>query len=175
MANQCGEVKEVKAKWIVHISILVLVLINIQLTFDFKLIELEEGSKVVFTNPFGRHTTGGAPNHDFYLQLSEVYGENDAFIERFNGVIDGKNIVVTDHPIYLFGYLGRDMKGHYASCTVITKRVLDIGGIKETEKRISKYIGFDDGDPNSIERAKILWDTLKETYSNSEESFKRYE
>lgn len=164
-----------KAKWIVYIGILLLVIINIQLTFDFRVINLEDGSKVVFTNPFGRHTTGGAPNHDFYLQLSEVYGEDDVYTEQFNGVVEDKNVIVTDSAKYNFEYLGRDGEGHYGLCTVTTKRVFSINGIENEETRISKYIGFDDGNPNSFERAKILWNTLEETYSNGEESFHRYE
>lgn len=149
--------------------------ILIAIVFQFKIVSHENGEKVfVYTLPFGNSGLYGSAGSDLRDQLIPLYGKDDIEVEQYRGQWKGKNIIVYDKSKYDFKYLGQSVGGdNFISCEVFTIRSVkfdDEEKVIET-KRTSTYIGYDDNDLNSVIRAKILWGTLKEEYSDSEGYF----
>lgn len=137
-----------------------------------QLITLENGERTLVCLPL-RHRPGGSVFADLEDQLAALYGEEGLPVEE-NRVWQGDFAVVSDTPHYAFQYLGRSFDGgDYILCTVTTARTVLPGGgaaLPGTIRR-SVYIGYDDADLNSPVRAKILWKTLREEYSDGEAYF----
>lgn len=146
------------------------------LLLQIKIISLENGeSALVCTVPFGRRP-GSSVRADLQSQLVPLYGEEGVQTERRHCRWQGEDATVFDTVSYEFEYLGQAVGGgDYLSCKVTTVRsVLYDGGtgaaIPDTS-RTRVYIGYDDADLSSSERARVLWETETEDYSDSEDYF----
>ena len=156
----------------------VCIIILIIVIFQFKIISLENGErKVVYTPPFNSYTPGGSTRADLKEELTSFYGEENTKVEQYDGQWEGDNITVYDESKYDIEYLGKAIGGgHYFSCKALTLRSIkfnDKEKMIETE-RTARYIGYDDGDLNSVIRSSILWETLKQEYSDSEDYFNSF-
>ena len=141
--------------------------------FQIRIISLENGEKtIVYTIPFG-YRPGGSARSDLISELENVYGEEGVQTGPIRCNWQGEDATVYDTSTYEIEYLGRSVKGgNYLACKVITVRtVITDGGETLNTQRTSVYIGYDDTIVGSRERAKILWETLTEDYSDSKGYF----
>lgn len=142
-------------------------------TFQVRLIPTGDGEKtLIFSVPFGDRP-GGSTFSDLREQLFPLYGTEDVQTEAALSQWQGEPAAVYDIPSYDFEYLGQSIHGdNYLSCKVTTLRSVVLEGEEEKEipdtRRDSVYIACDPADEG---RAAILWDTLKEEYSDSEAYF----
>ena len=140
---------------------------------QIRIISLENGEKaIVYILPFG-YRPGGSAGSDLRGELENVYGGEGVQTEPLRCEWQGEDAAVYDTSSYELKYLGRSFAGgDYISCKVTTVRTVILGsGETLNTERTSAYIGYDDADPNSRRRAHILWETLKEEYSDGEEYF----
>lgn len=153
-------------------------IISVIITFQFKIIYLENGEMtLVYTLPFNSYRPGGSTRADLRDELSYIHGEEDTLVSQYDGQWKGKNIVVFDRSKYDIEYIGKSIDGgHYFLCKVLTKRMVrrDDKEEKIEIERTITYIGYDDGDLNSDRRAVILRGTIKEEYLDSEEYFNSF-
>lgn len=125
------------------------------------------------SNKFG---LGGSANSDIKLALETKYGPEDTVVEVYTGKWNGRDVVITDKVRVLeINYLGEQFQvGGYAECRVVIDRNAYDLNTKEfisTATRKVEYIAFDDSDPLSEERARLLEDTLEEKYIGNQHLF----
>lgn len=140
-----------------------------------KAVPLENGEKAAaYVLPFG-FRPGSAAGADLAEALAGRYGREGEPVEQPARTWRGEAAVIRDTPAYEIRYLGRAFTGgHYFLCTVTTTRTVtapDGGGTLAATTRTSTYTGYDDGETGSRERARILWGTLEEKYSDGEAYF----
>lgn len=160
------------------ILIVICIIIFITIKFQFKIVSLENGERtVVYTLPFDSYKPGGSSRADLRDDLTPLYGKDGIQIKQYDGQWQGKNIIVYDTSNYEVEYLGQSIDGgHYFLCNVFTVRSVKFDDKEKMIKteRTATYIGYDDGDLNSDIRAAILWGTLEDKYSDSEEYFNSF-
>ena len=129
----------------------------------------------------------GSAGADLKEGLTAIYGETYVGKEIAAFDIDGQKI-----PIYedmaidirpadyitlspsLQTMLGQNDRYH---CQVMITRYAMIEGKEEKQAKTSKiiqYMGYDDGDPNSIKRAWLEENSLKIVYDDDENSFENF-
>lgn len=157
------------------ILVVICVCISAALVFQVHLVRLWNGEQMLVYVPLSHHP-GGSVGADLKEQLVPLYGGDDVEAEGTDGSWQGKDAVVYDIPSYEFSYLGRAFGGgDYLACKVTTTRTVILDGESlPATTRESLYLGYDDTDPRSVERAKILWESLQEDYSDSEEYFHQF-
>lgn len=144
--------------------------------FQIKIISIGDGERtLVYTIPFAGRP-GGSVHADLVEELVPVYGEDGSQTVGLPCKWQGENATAYDAADYEIRYLGRSIHGgDYLLCTVTTVRTIILDdkerGSGLDTRRTSTYIGYDDADMKSRERAKILWETKKEDYADSEEYF----
>lgn len=143
------------------------------LVFQVHLITLSGGQRALAYVPLS-HGPGGSVSADLYDQLAALYGQEGA--QAVPGIWQGEPATLHDATDYEFEYLGRVFTGgDYMLCTVTTTRTVQPEAPGQepppSTRRTSTCLGFDDADLTSSERAHILWETLREDYSDSEAYF----
>ena len=152
-------------------AVVFILLLALPFVLQLRFIEVEDGKTELLYLPMDGYGTGGSIGVYLRVKLRTVYGEQET-AQEFEGMWQGKKVLITDVPQYDLQYMGRELlgTGQYLECTVVTQRTVKdavsgenlAGGL-----RISSVLGYDDGDLNSAVPAYILWDTLTEAYHGS--------
>ena len=138
-----------------------------------KRVPLGDGSHaLLFSTVMEEKSMGGSANADFLAQLMPVHGANGTQVEAERFQRDGQPVIAYDTTTYQFTYLGRTIRGvRYADCQVETTRIVvpeeKEEEILEQSACVTHYVGRDDGDPDSQQRAEILWDSKTVQYQES--------
>lgn len=163
--------KSVKA-----VSAIICAVILAAIIFQVKVISLENGEHTIVYMPLLDNGPGASSRSDLTNALIPLYGEEGVQTEGLHCSWQGESATVYDTASYEIKYLGRSLAGgDYLSCKVTTVRTVlfdneNRDAISDT-RRTCVYIGYDDADMSSTKRAEILWETLKEEYSDSEAYF----
>ena len=152
-------------------AVVFILLLALPFVLQLRFIEVKDGKTELLYLPLDGYGAGGSIGVYLRVKLRTVYGEQET-AQEFEGMWQGKKVLITDVPQYDLQYMGRELlgTGQYLECTVVTQRtVKDVvsgenlaGGL-----RISTVLGYDDGDFNSEVPAYILWETLTEEYHGS--------
>lgn len=165
-----------KKRTIVCLGVICLLLVIGVFTMHLQIITLETGEKAVVYAAPAASAPGSVANSDLCHDLASLYGEEGVQTELLRCQWQGQDAVIYDTSTFETAYLGRTFSGcDYLSCKVTTVRTVALaGGSQETlldSTRTCTYLGRDDTDLNSGVRASILWETLQEEYTDSQEYF----
>lgn len=138
-----------------------------------KLLTLGDGERVLVYMPSLGMRPGGSSGADLAEELSQGLGPENEPVEQPVAVWQGRPALVRDTSSYWFEFLGRSLDEHnYIRCTVTTLRCVTFldgdGGTAQAE-RTGTYLGVES--INDRARAKVLWDTLEETYPDGRAYF----
>lgn len=143
-----------------------ILLLALPFALQLRTIRTENGETVLLRVPMDGGNAGGSVGVYLLKELKSVYGdaENPKWAE---GLWQGKTVVIQDSAEYTLKYKGQEVwdTGEYLECTIVVWRDIkdpDTGEQLASGVSVSTVLGYDDGDLNSAEPARILWGTLRD-------------